>query len=194
MLTSISPLGERARGNRWTVTVAWLTVGAALGGSALGAVLGLLGGVLGGSPDDSWRLGVLAMGAAAAAVWDLSGRRFPGRRQVNEDWLTSLRPWVYAMGFGAQLGAALATVVNTALVPLFMLAAVLTAQPVEGLLIGGAFGIVRGVSVTMSRRVRTVDDLRDLHRRLDGRADRARRLGVALCAVLAGVSAVSLLA
>ena len=129
MLTSISPLGERARGNRWTVTVAWLTVGAALGGSALGAVLGLLGGVLGGSPDDSWRLGVLAMGAAAAAVWDLSGRRFPGRRQVNEDWLTSLRPWVYAVGFGAQLGAALATVVNTALVPLFMLAAVLTAQP-----------------------------------------------------------------
>ena len=139
-------------------------------------------------------LDVLAMGAAAAAVWDLSGRRFPGRRQVNEDWLTSLRPWVYAVGFGAQLGAALATVVNTALVPLFMLAAVLTAQPVEGLLIGGAFGIVRGVSVTMSRRVRTVDDLRDLHRRLDGRADRARRLGVALCAVLAGVSAVSLLA
>ena len=43
MLTSISPLGERARGNRWWQTVWWLVLGAVLGGAALGAALGALG-------------------------------------------------------------------------------------------------------------------------------------------------------
>ena len=32
MLTSISPLGERARGNRWTVTVTMYVVASLLGG------------------------------------------------------------------------------------------------------------------------------------------------------------------
>ena len=194
MLTSISPLGERARGNRWWLTVGWLAVGAVLGGAAIGAALGALGEALADSLGDGARLVVLAGACAVAAAWDMSGRRLPGGRQVNEDWLVAYRSWVYGAGFGLQLGAAVATVVNTALVPLFMLAALLTGEMTAGLVIGSAFGAARGATMALSSRVRTTDDLLRLHRRLDLHADRARRLGAGVAAALGGAAAASLLA
>ena len=193
MLTSISPLGEQARGNRWSLTVLWLGLGAVGGGAAVGAALGAIGQAGAAALDSRTRLLVLAGACAAAAAWDVSGRRLPGRRQVNEDWLVAYRSWVYGAGFGLQLGAAVATVVNTALVPLFMLAALLAGKVTAGLAIGAAFGAARGVSLVLGRRVRTSDDLRQLHRRLDRHADRVRRLGAGIAAAL-GAAAVSLLA
>ncbi len=192
MLTSISPLGERARGNRWSLTVLWLVVGAAGGGAALGAALGALGQAALGAASSGARLGLLATGCAAAAAWDLSGRRLPGHRQVNEDWLVAYRSWVYGAGFGLQLGAAVATVVNTALVPLFMLAALLAGDAATGLVIGTAFGATRGASLIMGRRIRTPDDLRRLHRRIDQSADRIRWSGAALAAALGTVGLLAL--
>ena len=194
MLTSISPLGERARGNRWWLTVGWLSLGAVVGGAVVGVALGAAGQSLAGSISDGARLVVLAGACAVAAAWDMSGRRLPGRRQVNEDWLVAYRPWVYGAGFGLQLGAAVATVVNTALVPLFMLAALLAGDATAGLLIGAAFGAARAASMALSRRVRTTDDLRGLHRRFDLHADRARRLGAGAAAGLGCAAAASLLA
>ncbi|MYG98575.1 MAG: hypothetical protein F4144_03790 [Acidimicrobiaceae bacterium] len=194
MLTSISPLGERARGNRWWLTVGWLSLGAVVGGAVVGVALGAAGQSLAGSLSDGARLVVLAGACAVAAVWDMSGRRLPGRRQVNEDWLVAYRPWVYGAGFGLQLGAAVATVVNTALVPLFMLAALLAGDTTAGLLIGAAFGVARAGSMALSSGVRTTDDLRRLHRRLDLHADRARHLGAGAAAGLGCAAAASLLA
>ena len=194
MLTSISPLGERARGNRWWLTVGWLSLGAVVGGAVVGVVLGAAGQSLAGSLSDGTRLAVLAGACALAAAWDMSGRGLPGRRQVNEDWLVAYRSWVYGAGFGLQLGAAVATVVNTALVPLFMLAALLAGDAAAGLAIGAAFGAARGASMVLSSRVRTTDDLRKLHRRLDLHADRARRLGAGAAAGLGCAAAASLLA
>ena len=194
MLTSISPLGERARGNRWSVTVLWLGLGAVIGGAVVGAALGALGRVSVAGVDSSVRLVLLTVACVGAAAWDLSGRRLPGRRQVNEDWLVAYRSWVYGTGFGVQLGAAVATVVNTALVPLFMLAALLAGETGAGLLMGAAFGAVRGASLVLGRRVRTPDDLRHLHRRLDQHADRVRRMGAGVAVALAGAAAASLLA
>ena len=194
MLTSISPLGERGRGNRWSLTVAWLALGSIFGGAALGAVLGGLGQASAGALDSRSRLVVLAAAAAAAAAWDLSGRQLPGRRQVNEDWLVSYRSWVYGAGFGVQLGAAVATVVNTALVPLFMLAALLGGSLTTGLAMGAVFGAARGASLVLVRRARTTDDLLRLHRRLDRHAERARRVGAAVAATLGAAAAASLLA
>ena len=194
MLTSISPLGERARGNRWWLTVGWLSLGAVAGGAVVGVALGAAGQWMAGSLGDGARLSVLAGAGAAAAAWDMSGRGLPGRRQVNEDWLVAYRPWVYGAGFGLQLGAAVATVVNTALVPLFMLAALLAGDTIAGLMIGAAFGAARGASMALSSRVRTADDLRRLHRRLDLHADRARRLGAGAAAGLGCAAAASLLA
>ena len=43
MLTSISPLGERARGQRYGLTVAAHLLGGALGGATTGALLGAAG-------------------------------------------------------------------------------------------------------------------------------------------------------
>ena len=194
MLTSISPLGERGRGNRWSLTVAWLALGSILGGAVVGAVLGGLGQASAGALDSRARLVVLAAAAAAAAAWDLSGRQLPGRRQVNEDWLVSYRSWVYGAGFGVQLGAAVATVVNTALVPLFMLAALLGGSLTTGLAMGAVFGAARGASLVLVRRARTTDDLLRLHRRLDRHAERARRVGAAVAAALGAAAAASLLA
>ena len=193
MLTSISPLGERARGNRWWLTVGWLAVGAVLGGSAVGAGLGALGQALAGRAGDGVRIVLLTGACAAAAAWDVSPRRLPGRRQVNEDWLVAYRSWVYGAGFGLQLGAGVATVVNTALVPLFMLAALLAGDTTAGLMMGAAFGAARGATMVLSSRVRTTDDLRRLHRRLDLHADRARRLGAGAAAGLGCASAAGLL-
>ena len=193
MLTSISPLGEQARGNRWSLTVLWLGLGAVGGGAAVGAALGATGQAGAAVLDSRTRLFMLAGACAVAAAWDLSGRRLPGRRQVNEDWLVAYRSWVYGAGFGLQLGAAVATVVNTALVPLFMLAALLAGKVTAGLAIGAAFGAARGVSLVLGRQVRTPDDLRQLHRRLDRHADRVRRLGAGIAATL-GAAAASVLA
>ncbi len=194
MLTSISPLGERTRGNRWWLTVWWLSLGAVLGGAAIGAALGALGQAVAVSLGDVARLVLLAGACALAAAWDMSSRRLPGRRQVNEDWLVAYRSWVYGTGFGLQLGAAVATVVNTALVPLFLLAALLAGETTAGLVIGSVFGAARGASMALSSRVRTADDLRQLHHRLDLHADRARRLGAGVAAALGGAAAASLLA
>ena len=194
MLTSISPLGERARGNRWPVTVAWLTAGATAGGAALGGALGAAGTVVPGAATDGWRLGALAAAAAGAAFWDLAKWDFPVRRQVNEDWISAYRSWVYGLGFGLQLGAGFATVVNTALVPVFMLGAALVGSLEGGLVIGAAFGAVRGLSVTINRQVSTADDLRILHRRLDGLSDRARRLGAGASALIGAAALVSMVA
>ena len=192
MLTSISPLGERARGNRWSLTVTWLVLGTLVGGAALGTVLGAVGRSLPVTLDEGWRLVVLTLAGAAAAIWDLKIRRFPVRRQVNEDWLSAYRSWVYGWGYGLQLGAAVVTAVNTALVPMFMLAALLTRDPVSGLLVGAAFGAIRGLTVTLNRRVRNAADLRRLHHRLDTLAHKARCLGALAAALLAVVSAVAL--
>ncbi len=194
MLTSISPLGERARGNHWSLTVTWLVMGTLVGGAALGAVLGALGRFLPVTLDEGWRLVVLTLAGAAAAIWDLKISRFPVRRQVNEDWLSAFRPWVYGWGYGLQLGAAVVTAVNTALVPMFMLAALLTRDPMNGLLVGAAFGAIRGLTVTLNRRVRNAADLRRMHHRLDTLAHRARRLGALAAALLAAVSAIALVA
>ncbi len=192
MLTSISPLGERARGNRWSLTVTWLAMGTLVGGASLGAVLGALGRSLPVTLYENRRLSALVLAGIAAAIWDLKVRRFPVRRQVNEDWLSAFRPWVYGLGYGLQLGGAVVTAVNTALVPMFMLAALLTRDPASGLVVGAAFGAIRGLTVTLNRRVRNAADLRRLHQRLDNLAHRARRLGAMAAALLAAVSAVAL--
>ena len=52
---------------------------------------------------------------AAAVLLELLPGRMPGpRRQVNERWLDEYRGWVYGLGFGAQLGLGVSTVVSSA--------------------------------------------------------------------------------
>src|SRR4051812_1741114 len=106
MLASITPLGERGRHARYWLTVLFFVAASTVAGAAIGAAAGALGRfVLGGHPGGPARAlalaGALILGLAVDAR--ARGGRLPGpRRQVNEDWLTAYRGWVYGLGFGAQ--------------------------------------------------------------------------------------------
>jgi len=183
MLASISPLGERARGNRWGLTVLVFTVAAGAAGAALGAILGLAGSLAAG--PGHLRIGVLAGVALLAGLADLAapGRVPTVRRQVNEDWVGTLRWWVYGAGFGGQLGAGVTTIVTTATVYAWMAAALLGGSAAGGALVGAVFGLARSVPLATVAGVRGPADLRATIRRLTSWA-RAGRLGAA-CASLA---------
>src|SRR5688572_17754383 len=110
MLTSITPLGERSRGNRYAVTLTAYVLGCLLGGAAIGLLLGTVGSLVPVLPA----LLLAGIACLAAALADVRGWLPLGRRQVDEDWLTSYRGWVYGLGFGLQLGLGVVTIVTSA--------------------------------------------------------------------------------
>lgn len=153
MLASIHPLGERARGQRYSVTVAAYALGSVVGATALGTALGALGQVVLGNGSGAARLMIGALAAVTAAVLDGSRRPIPSwHRQVNEDWLARYRGWVYGFGFGAQLGLGVITIVTTASVYLMWIAAALAGSPLVGALIGAAFGLARAAPILIGER------------------------------------------
>jgi len=191
MLTSITPLGERGRGQRWAVTAGALTIGHLIGGAALGGLLALLAWCVAATMElsDPTITVVIAAGASVAVAGDLAGVTLPGRRQVDEVWLNAYRGWVYGLGFGVQLGMGFVTVVNTLLLPVMVLAAVLLG-PTAAFAIGLVYGGGRAVMALLNARVRSVEQLKTLHRRLDGIENRVRfwSAGIVVAAGLAAVA------
>jgi hypothetical protein len=167
MLASITPLGERSRGSSWNVTATAFVIGAAAAGGLAGAALGALGSLLPGG--EHARAVALAAVLAAALLFDATPlrRRLPStRRQVNEDWLGRYRGWVYGIGFGAQLGVGVVTIVSTAMVYAAVACALLCPSVAACALVGVCFGTVRGVSLLPARRARDPGSLVALHRRV----------------------------
>ena len=191
MLTSITPLGERGRGQRWGVTATALTVGHLVGGAALGAPLAGLAlgiGALGDTSDSSVAIAI-ALAATLAVLGDLVGVALPGRRQVDERWLNTYRGWVYGLGFGVQLGLGFVTVVNTLLfVVVVATAPLLGPGPAFG--IGVVYGAGRAAMALLNGRIRSIEQLKALHRRLD-ETDRTIRYVSSGLVVAAGVLAVA---
>ena len=170
MLASITPLGERGRSRRWSVSAPAYAVGSVVGGLAVGALAGALGALVLGLVDvgTTPRLVLLAGALLVGFAVDLRARgaRVPGpRRQVNEDWLEVYREWVYGAGFGLQLGAAVLTQVATAATWVMLLAAALTGSVAAGAGIGVVFGVVRALPIVLTRDVRDAASLRRLHQR-----------------------------
>ncbi len=197
MLASIHPLGERARQSRWGITATAYVAGAATGGLAMGAAAGTAGWAF--HQVVPWSstaaaVAAVALGLAGAAFDLLPGLRLPSpRRQVNEDWLTRYRGWVYGAGFGFQLGLGVATIVTTALIYVVGGLAALTASPVAGALVGIAFGATRGATVLVPAGVHRPEQLRRLHRRLAASAPAMRTVTVAAQAALAAAAAAVLI-
>jgi hypothetical protein len=160
MLTSINPLGERGRGYRWGWTVTLFTVASAVGGAVIGLVLGSLGELL---PMPLW---IAVLACALAGVADAVGRVPSMRRQVNEDWLSRYRRWVYACGFGWQLGTGVTTIITSG-ITYAMLALLWFAGLPQAVLAGAVFGLVRALPVLLGRSATTPDRLRLLALRLD---------------------------
>ena len=182
MLTSISPLGERARGNRWGLTAAFYIGASVLGGAAAGGLLGAIGQVL---------LQPLPLLAAAVllvcALADLTGLMPRGRRQVDEDWLTRYRGWVYGSGFGFQLGLGVVTIVTSAATYAVLALALLAGSFGVGVAVGAAFGLVRALPLLALRNAQTPDSVRTAARRLDALRGVA---ATSTLAVLAGAAVV----
>lgn len=191
MLTSITPLGEQGRGNKWGTTATWLVLGHLIGGAALGLVLigaEALISLLDLRPDAATATTILAATVVCCAAYDVSGRRLPGRRQVDERWLNSYRGWVYGSGFGVQLGFGFVTVVNTALFVAVCVAGALLGGR-DALTVGAFYGATRGIVVCINGRLRSTSSLRRMHRRLD-RLERPVRWAAALAAGAVAVGAV----
>ena len=176
MLTSITPLGERSRGNRWAVTATAYAVGCCLGGATTGLLLGAVGAALPVLPA----LLLAGVACLAAAAADLSPGRLPGgHRQVDEDWLARYRGWVYGAGFGYQLGLGVVTVVTSAATYAVLALVLLTQSAAAGLLVGAVFGLARALPALLLRGVDSHTRIRAAAARLDRRALLAHRTAAA---------------
>src|SRR3954470_4239669 len=187
MLSSIHPLGERARHSAWWFTTVAYIVGSAAGGALLGATAGVVGLALA-AAGLSLSPAVVTAVCVIALVADLvSGRvRLPSwHRQVNEDWLHRYRGWGYRVGYGFQLGLGVVTIVTTASVYAVVVLAALSGSVASATLIGGAFGLLRALPVLGLGAVREPARLRRLHERIDALAVPAARASTSALAVVA---------
>jgi hypothetical protein len=195
MLASITPLGERGRQARWGVTMSAFLTGSTAAGAAAGAVIGGAGRIaLPATLSAQARLALLAAVALLAAALDARPGLPPGpRRQVNERWLDEYRGWVYGLGFGAQLGLGITTVISSAATYVAFAAAFLTADAGRGALVVGCFGALRGLTPLAAAHVRAPEQLVALHVRL-GRLRRPgeRAVLTVLLAIVGGAAIGSL--
>jgi MFS family permease len=193
MLASITPLGERSRGFSWGLTAWAFTAGAVGAGALAGAVAGALGSL---APAGTWRdVAALALLALALAV-DASPlrRHLPTmRRQVNEDWLTRYRGWVYGVAFGAQLGTGVVTIVTSAAVYAAALGALLCGTVASGAVVGAAFGGIRALSLLPARVATDPAGLVRLHERMEHAQAPARQAALAAEAAAIALIVVGLL-
>ncbi|MGZ4736650.1 MAG: hypothetical protein ACXVKA_00160 [Acidimicrobiia bacterium] len=193
MLSTITPIGELGRGNRFGRTATWFVLGAVLGGATLGlgaALLAATVGALGIGTPTALALGALLAILAAVADAGLFGIRVPyHRRQVNELWLDDYRSWVYGGGFGFQIGLGFATFIMTSGLVLLVALAALTGNPWTALGIGILFGLVRGLGVLPGARLTTPAKLVEFHRRFDARSATSRHLVIVVELAVAFVAA-----
>lgn len=190
MLSSLTPVGERSRSQRWTVTVMAFTIGNVLGGVAVGAAAGWLGTLL--DPPQGPATLALAAGLVAAVAGDLAGATPPSlRRQVDRTWMTRYRGWVYGLGYGVQLGTGLVTFITSWATWVWLVALVLVADLRVAMLMGMLHGLVRGLSLWTTGWLTSPAAIRSHHRRLVALDPWVRRashaaLVVGALAVLAG--------
>jgi hypothetical protein len=113
------------------------------------------------------RVAALAAALAIGLAFELARGGVPGpRRQVDKRWLNRYRGWVYGVGYGAQLGAGITTVVVSSAAYAVPLGAFLSARPVTGGAIGAVAGALRGATVLAAARVATPERLVAFHARV----------------------------
>jgi MFS family permease len=157
MLSSISPFGERARASRWWLTTTTYVVSSTLGGLALGYLAASVGALV----PEGWLwspagfvLAALLLLVGLALDLRLGGLSLPSwRRQVDEAWIGRYRGWVVGVGFGAQLGFGVVTIITSSTTYAVVVLSVLSGTPWAGALIGGAFGLVRALPLVLMVRV-----------------------------------------
>ena len=194
MLSSITPFGERSRGNRYWVTAAWFVTGAAAGGATLGA-FAAVGALVASSAGLTSHTVAVALIAGLIAVLGATvdagvfGPVLPViRRQVDDRWLSQYRSWVYATGFGWQIGTGVLTYVMTSAVGLVVALCVLTGEPWVAFGVTSGFGTARGMAVLLTGRAGDPQSLRALHRTLDRANQPVRWAAISVQALVAAAS------
>jgi hypothetical protein len=193
MLSQITPMAEAGRGHKFARTARWFIAGATLGGITLGVAIGAAAFAYARaavSTDGAIAaISVLALVAAAvdAHLFGFGPPFFP--RQVNQDWLSNYRSWVYGGGFGWQIGVGVTTYVMTAAVPLMILVGVLTGTLTAALAIGATFGLARGFAVLLGARARTPAALIAFHRRFEAMGEPVRQSVIGVQLAVAVVAA-----
>jgi hypothetical protein len=184
MLATITPLAERGRGHRYRSAAAWFVAGGLAGGLTLGVVDGGLAALVRATAAAPIVLAVVALTASVVtllAELGLGRLRLPAHhRQVNERWLDRFRTWVYAGGFGWQVGTGLATYIMTPALYLMIVLAALTATPWAAAAVATSFGLLRGLAVLLGWRITDTDRLRTFHRRFHDAEPPVRRALVAV--------------
>lgn len=176
MLSSITPLGQRGRGMSWTRTVVSFWIGALLAGAVVFGVIGSVGELLGVGRLNPWYTVVVLL---IAGLLDLRGLKPPGlHRQVDEDWLGRYRDWVVGLGFGAQLGAGIATIIPSFGTWALFLIALGAGFPMAAY-VGLAFGVGRSLLLFTTRSVRSTSSLAEVMRRFTSAEGAARNLALA---------------
>ena len=195
MLSSITPFGERSRGHSYRVTAAWFVLGAAVGGATLGlgaAALSALLSAIGFTGHPLLVASTAAVIALLGAAVDagLFGDVLPViRRQVDDRWLSRYRAWVYAGGFGWQIGIGVATYVMTSAVFVFVGLVTLSGRPPAAFSVSVGFGAIRGAAVLLTSHSSDPTALRALHRKMDRAAEPVRWAAIATQGVAAVVIA-----
>lgn len=193
MLASITPLGERARGTSWAITSTMFICAAMIGGAAIGTLLGTLGLLVLGDVETRWRVGFVVLVLAFGLAWETVAGSVPGpRRQVNERWLDDYRRWVYAVGFGAQLGAGITTIVVSSAVYAAWVAALASASPAAGAVIGAIAGSLRGATVLAGATIVAPERLVAFHSRMRCLDRPARRALLACQLALLGAASLAM--
>jgi hypothetical protein len=197
MLASITPLGERGRHSHYAVTMSTFALGATGAGAITGAAVGGLGAVVigragaPGGPPEAVRAAVLAAALLLAVGLDAGPWRVPGpRRQVDERWLQRYRGWVYGLGYGAQLGAGVTTVITSPATYTAIVAAFLCGDAGSGAVIFGVYGAIRGVTPLAAAGVRTPERLVVLHASLHRSRSPVARAGLAVLLGALGLAVV----
>jgi hypothetical protein len=101
---------------------------------------------------------------------------------------------VYGLGYGAPLGLAVTTVVNSAATYAALLAALLTRSAPGGALVIGCYGAVRGLTLLAAARVRNPGQLVAIHAALERRRGFVRRAAIGGLGAAAGAALVGALA
>lgn len=186
MLSSINPLGERGRGQRYWLTATFYVIGSTLGGLLLGTAGGAIGLLL---PGGNWKLPLIALAVGAGAILDVVRREPPSwRRQVDENWLSRYRGWVYGLGFGLQLGLGVVTIITSASVYSLLAMTILAGSFPIAVWAGALFGTGRAVVILLGRNSVDPMSLRAMMRRLQDGLPLARNAVIASQALLVGAA------
>jgi hypothetical protein len=153
-----------------------------MAGAAMFGAAGAAGELLGVSSIPGG--GAVLLIGVAALLDGLGIQPYGPRRQVDEDWLGRYRDWVTGFGFGAQLGAGVATIIRTWSVWGLIIASAIVGLPLA-VLVGLAFGAGRATLLLLAAQIQSPADLsRSMARFARSETVAKSLLGVAYAVVL----------